>query len=116
MARGRNFSGARLREIREANRLLQHDLADRLRKRGFGTTQVTVSRWENGQAPRSSVMAALADELGVKVDELYQDEEESEAASMAPLAAGNLLETLAEAVEALREKRATFAELLRVEP
>jgi len=107
MASGRNFSGARLRKLREAKHLLQHDLADRLRKRGFGTTQVTVSRWENGQAPRASVMAALAAQLGVAVDDLYAEADEAEAASMAPLAAEHeeVLGALYAAVGAVLGKR-----------
>jgi len=75
--------GERLKQIREARRLTQHDLAHRLRQRGFGTTQTTVSRWESGQAPRGYVLAALAAELGVTVDELLgSSDEDEEAASM----------------------------------
>lgn len=102
MSSVRRFSGTKLQQLRESRRLLQHDLADRLRDRGLGTTQATVSRWENGQEPRSYVMAALADELGVKVDELYGDDEDAEAASMAPLAAeSDAVAALVQSIRAL---------------
>lgn len=64
------LSGERLRVLRNAARLTQHDLATKLRRRGFGTTQTTVSRWEDGQLPHSSVLSALADELGVSLADL----------------------------------------------
>jgi len=78
----RKFNAERLVALR-GNRT-QHDLASALRRRGFGTTQTTVSRWESGQTPRSSVVGALADELGVKPDELF-DADDEEAASMSSL-------------------------------
>ena len=78
MRRERRFSGAKLQHLREDRNILQHDLADKLRRRGYGTTQATVSRWENGQEPRSYVMGALADELGVGVEDLYSDDEEED--------------------------------------
>lgn len=78
MPKGAQVSGEKIRQLREGKRLLQHDLANRLRERGYGTTQVTISRWENGQEPRAYVLPALAEELGVKVDELYGDDEDEE--------------------------------------
>lgn len=83
MGAGRRVSGETIRRLREARHLLQHDLASNLRSRGFGTTQVTISRWENGQEPRSHVLPALAAELGVTVEQLYGDEEDEEAALVA---------------------------------
>lgn len=77
---GRRFSPEKLEKLR--GRRTQTDLAYALRRRGFGTTQTTVSRWESGQEPRSQVMAALAAELGVKVDELYEGEDDEDASSM----------------------------------
>lgn len=99
------FSGAKLEDLR--GRTTQHDLAAALRKRGFGTTQTTVSRWESGQVPRSAVLPALAAELGVTVDELF-DEDEAEAASMTAATADSLAEALralvrTEVRQALRE-------------
>lgn len=75
MSPGQRVSGSKIRQLREQRNLLQHDLASRLRGRGYGTTQTTVSRWESGQEPRSHVLPALAQELGVAVTELYGDEE-----------------------------------------
>ncbi len=75
--------GARLKQIREARNLTQHDLASRLRARGYGTTQTTVSRWESGQIPRGYVAKALAEELGTTVDELFGADDEEEAAQVA---------------------------------
>lgn len=75
--------GTRLKALREHRKITQHDLANRLRDRGFGTTQTTVSRWESGQVPRGYVARALADELGTTIDDLFADDDE-EAASMQP--------------------------------
>lgn len=77
-------SGAKIAERRENLRVTQHDLASALRKRGFGTTQVTVSRWENGQQPHAPVLPALAAELGCAIDELYADEEDDPSLSPSP--------------------------------
>jgi transcriptional regulator with XRE-family HTH domain len=79
--------GARIRELREGKRLTQHDLADKLRKRGYGTTQTTVSRWESGQLPRGYVARALAEELGTTLDELYRSDDDEESRAM-PLTRG----------------------------
>lgn len=72
----RYFSGQRLEELRGLK--TQTDLASGLRKRGFGTTQTTISRWESGQMPHSSVLPALAAELNCTVDELYADADDAE--------------------------------------
>lgn len=77
--------GTRIRELREARKITQHDLADRLRKRGYGTTQTTVSRWESGQVPRGYVAKALAEELGTSLDELYGSDDDEEAAPVPPI-------------------------------
>lgn len=76
----RTFSGERLRRFRSARRLTQHDLASELRSRGFGTTQTTISRWEDGQQPHSGVLPSLADVLQIEMEELYgsDDDEESD--------------------------------------
>lgn len=78
------FSGSRLEERRLRRRLTQHDLASRLRSRGFGTTQTTISRWESGQQPNAAVLPALAIELDCSIGELYgpagdPDDEEADA-------------------------------------
>ena len=80
---GRRFSPEKLEKLR--GKRTQTDLAYALRRRGFGTTQTTISRWESGQEPRSLVLPALAAELGVKVDELYDGDEDEEVSS-SPLA------------------------------
>lgn len=72
------FSGSRLRDLRTARKLTQHDLASGLRRRGFGTTQTTVSRWEDGQQPNARVLPALAAELGCSIVELYGDDDEED--------------------------------------
>lgn len=77
------INGKRLKALRESRRITQHDLASALRRRGFGTTQTTVSRWEDGQSPNSAVLPVLASELGVSLDELYADAEEEEPSDMA---------------------------------
>lgn len=72
--------GARLKQVREDKKITQHDLASRLRDRGFGTTQTTISRWESGQEPRMYVLRAIAEELGTTVDELTTEPDDAEAA------------------------------------
>lgn len=74
------FSGQRLEQLR--GRKTQTDLANGLRARGFGTTQTTVSRWESGQVPHSSVLPALAAELGVSVQELFAEPDDGEPSRM----------------------------------
>lgn len=101
MPKLRRFSGENLHRIREQRRILQDDLAHQLRRRGFGTTQATVSRWENGQEPRAHVIGALADILGVTVDELYGDAEEEEDSLSGSAAEQEFLA----AIEALIEER-----------
>lgn len=68
------FSGERVRKLR--GRRTQIDLAAALRKKGFGTTQTQVSRWEAGQAPRAYILPALAAELGCEVADLFEESEE----------------------------------------
>lgn len=78
------FSGTKLEAIR--GKKTQTDLANALRERGFGTTQTTISRWESGQVPHSRVLPALAETLGCRIEELF-DEDDAEAAPMVPAAA-----------------------------
>lgn len=99
---GRRFVHEKIAELR--GKRTQTDLAVALRQKGYGTTQATVSRWESGQAPRGYVLAALADELGVTIDELYADDDEDAAAAM-PLAAEH------EFIEALRPLAQLFASM-----
>lgn len=68
----RRFSGQKLREARGKRN--QTDLAAALQRRGFGTTQTQISRWESGQTPRAYILAPLADALGVKLDDLLEDD------------------------------------------
>lgn len=79
------FSGQQLRRLRTAARLTQHDLASRLRKRGFGTTQTTISRWEDGQQPLSGVLPSLAAELDCSIADFYAGEDDDEEAASMPL-------------------------------
>jgi len=79
------FSGSKLERRRLAKHLTQHDLASRLRARGFGTTQATLSRWESkGHQPHAAVLPALAEELDCLIGDFYaadadtdDDEEDS---------------------------------------
>jgi transcriptional regulator with XRE-family HTH domain len=101
--------GARLKQIRESRHVTQHDLANRLRERGYGTTQTTVSRWESGQVPRGYVARALAAELGVSLDELFGSDEDEEAAP----AMDDLSRDLMDAIKRLA--RAEAADVVRAE-
>ena len=67
----KKFSGEKVAAAR--GKRTQIDLAAALRGRGFGTTQTQVSRWESGQQPRRYILDALADELGVSVDDLFEE-------------------------------------------
>lgn len=87
MPRLQNFSGRRLKELRDQKRLTQHDLASKLREHGFGTTQTTISRWEDGQQPQTRVLAVLARELGCKIGEFYVDEDDDESSRIRRIAA-----------------------------
>jgi transcriptional regulator with XRE-family HTH domain len=73
----RRIDTSKLAGLRVRRGLSQQQLADRLGRRGFGTTQETVSRWEHGQQPRGWVREALAEELGVPLDELYGDDDDA---------------------------------------
>lgn len=73
----KHIDGRRIAQLRNRAHLDQTELAGRLRRRGFGTTQTTVSRWEWGQQPRRYILSALADELGVTVGDLYSDEDDA---------------------------------------
>lgn len=81
MANRRKVSSAKLVALREGKKLDQTELAVRLRARGLGTTQATISRWENGKEPRAYALSALASELGCAIEELFADDD-AEAASM----------------------------------
>lgn len=65
------FAHEKLKELR--GRRNQTDLAAAMQRRGHGTTQTQVSRWEAGQEPRAYILPDLAAELGVTVNDLYED-------------------------------------------
>lgn len=80
--RGR-VDGTKIATLRAAKSYDQTEFATRLRKRGLGATQATVSRWENGQEPRAYALPAIAAELGVAIESLYADgEDEAESRGM----------------------------------
>lgn len=64
--------------------MTQDDVAFRLRERGVSASAQQIRRWERGShAPRSAVVPALADALGIAMDELYgEDDEEEDSAVM----------------------------------
>lgn len=99
------FSGHRLKELRNRKRLTQHDLASALRKAGFGTTQTTVSRWEDGQQPHSSVLSSLATVLGVSIADLFSDDDEEESSMPLSRDQRDLLGALAMALEQFKPVR-----------
>ena len=107
MSGKRRVSGTKLAAFRTARKLDQSSLAARLRVRGLGTNQAQVSRWENGQEPRAYALPAIAAELGVKVEELYGDDEDEESSLFPP--ADAMLDALEYAVVAAREKKARTA-------
>lgn len=62
--------------------LTQADVAYRLREHGHKANERSIRRWESGQhAPHANVVPALAEALGVSIDELYGDPEDDEEAS-----------------------------------
>jgi len=64
-----------IRQIRRAKNLSQDDLAFLLRdKHGIPARQKDVSRWEIGlMSPRINVLYAIADVMGVKMDDLVME-------------------------------------------
>lgn len=67
----RKFSGQKLREARGKRN--QTSVAAGLQRRGHGTTQTQVSRWEAGQRPRDYILEDLASEVGLTVDDLFEE-------------------------------------------
>lgn len=64
----RRFSGAKLRQLREAKGLSLEAVA-----LPAGTTRTTIDRYERGEGePDASVLFAIAECLGVKLDALYE--------------------------------------------
>lgn len=59
------MDGKRLRTLRERKGYTQEELAD-----AMGTSQRTVSAWENGQTPNGEMVAKLARELRTSTDYL----------------------------------------------
>lgn len=90
------FSGKKLRELRQARKLDQTSLSHLARKFASGMTQAQVSRYENGQQPSGHNAIALAAALEVDVRELYEPDDDEEAAQVADLAIsrGDLLDAL----------------------
>lgn len=74
-----------LASLRGRANMTQGDLAYELRNRhGLKADQSQVAHWERGSyTPRASVIPALADVLGVTMEELYSDDEEEEDAATA---------------------------------
>lgn len=76
----------RINQARLHAGMTQADVAYRLREQGHKANERSIRRWESGQhAPHANVVPALADALGITIDELYttdgsDDEEEDEAA------------------------------------
>lgn len=57
----------------------QEDVAFHLRTRGVAASGKQVHRWERGShAPRAAVIPALAEVLGVTIDQLYGDDDDEE--------------------------------------
>jgi transcriptional regulator with XRE-family HTH domain len=72
--------GKRLRALREASGLSQRQLAQRL-----GVHHSNIGFWESGATPpRSDVLPAMADMLGVRVEELLGHEVKRKPTTAAP--------------------------------
>lgn len=83
------FSGAALYQRRLKKDMSRADLASAIRRASGDTIKATergIRGWEKGEyVPRGDAVPALAAALGVKVDELYSDEEEEESRSVSDL-------------------------------
>lgn len=66
-----NEFGENLKKIRKERELTQEQLAD-----AVGVSAQAVSKWEQGSFPDASLLPAVADFLGVKIDELFGRKEE----------------------------------------
>lgn len=68
------FSPDRLREQRERAGLTQEDLANLTAERGQFVERSTISHIENGRrSPMARTLKALADALGITVDDLLAE-------------------------------------------
>lgn len=74
------FRPRRLAQFRATRGMTQNDVAYELRRRhGMKADQAQIARWESGQhTPRAGVIPAIADVLGVSIDQLYGDGEDDE--------------------------------------
>lgn len=59
--------------------MTQADVAYKLRERGHKANERSIRRWESGQhAPHANVVPALAEALGITIDDLYASDETAE--------------------------------------
>lgn len=66
-----DFSGTRLRELRERRGLTQEVLAQRCTDAGRSVSHTTVGRWESGEnKPSAPMLPVLSSVLDVELDEL----------------------------------------------
>lgn len=69
-----SFERRRLRELRERAGLSQEGLSDRTAVAGHRVNRSSIAHIENGRrSPLASTLKALADGLGVKVDDLLTE-------------------------------------------
>ncbi|GIH26000.1 hypothetical protein Aph01nite_43100 [Acrocarpospora phusangensis] len=77
-----NFDGSRARETRERQGLTIANLADRCEQAGQRIHHTTIYRWENGTFwPTAPRLKALAEALGVSIDDLLIPSGETRAES-----------------------------------
>ena len=94
--------GRRLRKLRHDRGWTQAELGTHTEVR-----ERQIIRWENNQhKPRYEHVAALARALGVPVAELMGDMDDEDEESALPLISDDVLDALAFAIEAAREKKA----------
>lgn len=59
--------------------MVQEDIAHALRRQGFKTAAKSVSLWERGiNSPRAEMIPALAQVLGITIEELYSSDDDEE--------------------------------------
>lgn len=89
--------------------LSQKELASML-----GVTNKSVSKWETGTAiPRTGTLVKLAEIFNVSVDDLFVEEEETEASGIYVITASSLDDMISEKLKDEKDKRKTEIKLSR---
>jgi putative transcriptional regulator len=108
LSKPRPEQGARLYDLRTAAGLSQAELAERI-----GVQQQTIAFWEQSdKPPRSDLLPALAEVLGVRLQDLLVVSEGSRAGRQAAGPAGKMRKVFEEASRLPRRQQEKIAEFV----